>query len=330
MAEKKPEEGNQTEKEFFAIVETGRKGVEQMFASRPGQEIRDLAAPNVAGQYDTWAKRALVHVTSKEELKPVLQTKTGIWSIYQELAKAAQLGLQVGGQFPHGYLVPKGGKAVLMITATGYAFAAVHGPGAVLRHIPPLVEVYEKDSFRVDQAAGKYQHEFSPFTDRGKLVGYFMRLEYRDGRIEIPVISFEKVKKIADGYSTKSSPAWSKSAEEMYAKIAAKQLLKKPIREAEGIAMQLDADAPEEPEEPAAPPPRDVTQRVGSRLDRATEAMASSVEQEKIEVDYEVVEDEAEHGDSEPEPEDPPPAAAKAEGKQPVDAAKGKSELDIF
>jgi hypothetical protein len=51
----------------------------------------------------------------------------------------------------------------------------------------------------------------------------------------------------------------------MYDKIAAKQLLKKPVKEAEGLAMLLSLDDYEAPE--YTPPPRDISERVGERLD---------------------------------------------------------------
>lgn len=268
MAEK-----NQTEGEFFALVGTGRKGVESMLETM-GPEIAKIAAPNVGGNFDTWKARALVDVSNRDELREVLQTKPGIFSVYKALSKCATMGLQIGGQFPHAYLVPKEGKATLVVTAEGYAFAAVHGPGSVLRIVPALGKVYEKDTFRIDASAGTFEHQFEAFGDRGKIVGYYMRLEYNDGHVEIPIATRAEVVGISNAYSTKvfpsgkKAPAWSKSEEEMYDKIAAKRLLKKPAREAEGLAMLLSLDEYEEPE-PRQAPPRDVTERLGGRLDDA-------------------------------------------------------------
>lgn len=277
MAEKKQ---NQTEGEFFALVATGRKGVEDMLA-KMGGEIHSIAAKNVQQSFDTWTQRALVEISNRDELRPVLQSREGIFSVYKALAKASQIGIQIGGQFPQAYLVPYQGRASLIVTAEGYAFAAVHGPGAVLCSVPELVEVYDKDSVLIDKAAGTIRHTFDAFKDRGKLVGYYMRLEYRDGHVEAATITREEVEKIEAAYSSKNSPAFSKSAEAMHRKTAAKQLLKKPVREAEGLAMLLATD--EEPvDEAPVPPPRDVGERMTRRLDDAAARIVPSEEPEPV------------------------------------------------
>jgi hypothetical protein len=66
-------------------------------------------------------------------------------------------------------------------------------------------------------------------------------------------------------------PSFAKSPEEMDDKTAAKRLLRKPAREAEGLAMLLSLEGPEEEADPV-PPMRNVTERVGERLERTLEA----------------------------------------------------------
>lgn len=272
MADKK-------ESEFFAVVGTGRKGVESMLATM-GPEIAKVAAPNVGGNFDVWSTRALVEIANRDELKGVLQSREGIFSVYKALTKAATMGLQMGGQFAHAYLVPKEGKAVLVTTADGYSFASVHGPGAVLKSVPVLVKIYDDERVHIDQAAGKlvYPEGRSPFPS-GKLVGYAMELEYRDGHREVPTITRAKVEQISDKYSAKEfpggkkAPAWVKSPEEMYDKIAAKQLLKKPVRESEGLAMLLGVEEYE-------PPERDIDDRMAGRLDDAMRDVTPEPESE--------------------------------------------------
>lgn len=263
---------NQTEKEYFDIVTTGRRGVEDMFAVL-GSELRGIAAPTVAGGFDVWTQRALVEITSNDDLRPVIATKAGLFSVYRALAKCAQMDLQVGGQFPHAYLAPMGGKAVLVVSDTGYSFASAHGRGAVLQRDPLLVEVYEKDSFRVDQAAATVEHETTPFVDRGKIVGYYMVLEYMDGHREIATITHAEVCDVIEKYGNLNSPAYKKSRHAMERKTAAKQLLKRPMKMSEGLAMLYSLDeeipVPEAPEQPM----RNVTERTSDRLSRATEAL---------------------------------------------------------
>jgi len=269
---------NQTESEFFSVVGTGRKGVEEML-SKMGEEIKAIAAPNVNQGFDTWSKRALVEIANREELTPLLQSRQGIFSVYKCLAKAATMGLQIGGQTAHAYLVPFEGKATLVVTAEGFGFVAAHGPGAVLKNNPPLVEIYEKDDLRIDEHRGMLEHAFDPRQDRGKLCGWAMRLEYNDGHIEIPYVSVEDVQKIIENYSrtkdSKGKPmkAFAKSPEMMQRKTAIKRLLRKPAREAEGLAMLYSLE-PLNGEPPLqVAPPRDVTERVATRLDKAVDSM---------------------------------------------------------
>ncbi len=271
-AKTKPAQGNQTAEEFFAITTTGRKGVEDMLA-KMGGEIQSVGADNLkeSKAFETWKLRALVEVSTNQALIDghVLDNRPGLHSVYQALAKSANMGLQFGGHFPQAYLVPKAGKAVLIVSEEGLAFIATYGPGAVLRVKPELHEVYEKDRFSIDDAARTYQHEFAPFAERGKLVGYFTVLDYKDGRKQIPYILQAKVRQIQAAYSEQSGPALKKAPEQMDHKTAMKVFLRPVAREAEGLAMAYSL------EEDALPdlPMRDVTDRTTSRLAAATEAL---------------------------------------------------------
>jgi recombinational DNA repair protein RecT len=276
MAEKPK---NQTQAEYFAVETTGRRGVEEMLM-RMKDELTAVATPIVRKDFSTWMARALADISSRDELAPLIATRKGLYSIYRGLLKCVTMGLQIGGQFPHSYFMPKKGEGKLVITWEGYAFAAAYGPGAVLRYAPELMRVYDQDKIAIDQAQGVVaQHDINPFAPRGKLLGWYMRLEYIDGHVEIPFITSEKVDAINAAYSTKETseggkmPAWAKSPEEMRDKTAAKQLLKKPAKTAEGLAMALSADDPEEEPEPPAPPSPDIKKRVGPRLAGAADAL---------------------------------------------------------
>lgn len=260
MAEKQK---NQTPEEFFNVITTGRKGVEDMLRVM-GPEIQGVGADNLkeSSAFETWKMRALVEVSTNEALikENVLGTRPGLHSVYQALAKSANMGLQFGGHFPQAYLVPKAGKAVLIVSEEGLAFIGTYGPGAVLRVKPELHEVYEKDRFSIDDAERTYQHEYAPFAERGKLVGYFTVLEYKDGRKQIPYILQSKVRQIEDAYGGKENPAYNKAPEQMDRKTAMKALLRPVAKESEGLAMAYSLEENPEPEM------RDVTERVGERL----------------------------------------------------------------
>jgi recombinational DNA repair protein RecT len=312
-----PAKGNQTEGEYFPVLTRGRAGMLDMFAKQREELIR-VASPLVRQDFDTWTARALLDVMSRDELLPLTQTRKGLYSIYQALSECAVMGVQFGGHYPQAYLMPEGDTAELDITWEGMAFIAAHGPGAVLVKAPMLVRVFEKDTFRIDQGAGTVVHEYDPrFPDaRGKLTGWYMKLEYRDGSVEIPFVTHAKVQEINARYSKKETrsgktmPAWAKSPEEMEDKTAAKQLLKKPAKMSEGLAMALSSDrAPVEPETPSA----DVRDRVGARLGHASEALRESA----VPVEAALASKPA------PEPEPEKPTTTKTADK----AEDGKKEL---
>src|SRR5574344_35867 len=269
---------NQNTKELTV----GRSALDTMLTNNRG-ELMQIATPEICRNYDTWKMRAVAEISGRDELAPVLNTDEGRASLFKGLCKASTFGLQVGGNFPHCYFVPKSGKAVLVITADGYAFACVHGPGAVLKSVPEIKKVYEKDTFSVDASAGKVAHTFNPFGERGKLLGYYTELEYLDGHRECPFVTFDKVKHISEAYSTKMygdkpAPAWKKSEEDMFDKIAAKQLLKKPAKESEGLSMLIEnADTSEcEDTQPATQP--DVAERMAVKVEDATAKIKRSEE----------------------------------------------------
>jgi recombinational DNA repair protein RecT len=262
---------NQTAEEFFNVTTTGRRGVEDMLI-KMGPEIQAVGADNVkeSAAFETWKMRALVEVSTNEALQKynVLGTRPGLFSVYQALAKSANMGLQFGGHFPQAYLVPKEGKAVLIVSEEGLAFIATYGPGAVLKVKPELHEVFDTDRFAIDDAARTYKHEYAPFAkDRGPLVGYFTVLEYKDGRKQIPYILQAKVRQIEKAYGGEKNQAYEKALEQMDRKTAMKALLRPVAREAEGLAMAYSLEEDPEPEM------RNVTERTGERLKAATEAL---------------------------------------------------------
>jgi recombinational DNA repair protein RecT len=319
-------QGNQTEGEYFAVVETGRRGVENMM-EKMTDELKTIAAPTVADNLSVWQKRAVVWITGQKDLmERVCNSRAGLLSVYQGLARAATMGMQAGGNYPHFYLVPRDGKAVFVPTADGIGFAATYGPGGVLAHVPKLVKVYENDTLRISDADGDYTHTYDPRGDRGKLALYLMQLEYKDGRKVIEYVTARKVFEITEAYSTKTypggkqAPAWAKSAEEMLDKTAAKRLLKKAAAESEGLSMLLSS---EEEFSELAPESPDVAERMSGRLDRMMDSagpVPERPEPEPVDVSPGSARDES------PEYEEPIPETAEAE-EPPQDEG---GELDIF
>jgi recombinational DNA repair protein RecT len=262
---------NQTEAEFFSLVNVGRKGLEEMM-SKMESDIMHVAAKSVRDAGSTWTQRAIVWISNNDVIRDVISTKIGLFSVYKALSDAAIMGLQPGGIYPHFHIAKKEGKAVMVPSAEGLAFCATHGDGAVLQHEPEIIPVYDKDDFRIDMANKITLHNFEPFKDRGALVGWYAELDYINGRREIPFVTQAKVKDINEKYSMMKSstgnlmPAWAKSEFEMWKKTAAKYLLKKAVMEAKGLAMVASNYYDE-------PPIEDISSRTSDRLNNQAEKM---------------------------------------------------------
>lgn len=282
---------NQNEQEFFAVVATGRKGLEEMAGKMQG-ELMSIAAKSVREAGSTWMQRAVVSIANNDNLKEVLQTKAGLFSVYKSLAKAATMGLQIGGQFPHGHLTPYDGKVELIVSAEGYKHSAVHGPGAVLSDCV-FRRVYEGEQFSIDFAAGTVSHAYDGKADRGKLLGVYGIMTRTDGAVGVDYMTRIEALQIRDGHSKAFKAGkgpWKTDEDAMVEKTAAKKFLRKYAAEAEGLAMLFAQDTDDQ--DAYEPPPRDVSERMAGRLDKATTKMAASAEREQpIQAHAEVVED---------------------------------------
>lgn len=277
---------NQSETEFFAVVETGRKGVEQALEAMH-DELMAVAAAPIRSQSETWKARALAYVAGDAALKDVLSHRRGVWSVYQGLAKMAQMGLQPGGHFPHAYLVPysprKGAPKIAqpVYTAEGYKFAVLHGPQPVAREITHAA-VRDGDEISINQATGEVSHSINPIGDRGKVLGVWVRIVPVTGGPQVKwysrkeLIAVRDTRSLSWKFNQQSSP-WSTDEEAMMVKTAVKKALKPFAAEAEGLAMMYAEDAAARPaaDEDAdyTPPPRNVTDRAESVLDAAIDSV---------------------------------------------------------
>lgn len=248
------------------------------------EKILSVAIPSIQKNSEIWLQRSIVEVSQNKDIADYVASSPGAATQFiNKLAKAAQVGLQIGGTKPHCYFIKvpvrdKQGNTIghtirMDITKDGYSHAAVYGPGSVLAHIPEFISVHEKEikegKFRINQAEGTVYHDYNPFDpDRGKVVGWYCILTYKNGRIEIPHITVDKVEKIQKNYGNLDSQAYKKSKEEMDYKTVAKQLLKKPFAESEGLALQIDAlDVDGIDDTP--PETKDITDRAETRIDDA-------------------------------------------------------------
>jgi len=227
-------------------------------------EIMAVAAPSVKAD-GNWITRAKLELLAKPDVAALMTTKKGVETALVAIIRAATVGINFGGTRPQAYFVPTQGGVRLDVSQHGYAAAAVNGPGAVLSQIPELIVVHQNDGLRIDQGTGRVifpEGGIDPFADRGKLVGWVMRLDFKDGRqSEVRYIDYAKVRQIGDTHGQLESPAYKKDRDQQDEKIAVKQLLKRVFAEAEGRS-QMSMEALMDEPEPV------VVKDRGSRLER--------------------------------------------------------------
>jgi len=266
---------NQTPEEEQAIVATGRKGLERAVQAMQS-DIMAVAAPDIIKAGNAWIQRAIISIAGNDNLKSVLQTKPGILSVIKGIQKAATMGLQIGGQFPHCHIVGYSDKAELIISAQGYKHAAIHGQGATLQDIE-VSRIYEGDQVNIDKGSGTVKHTIDPMKDRGKLVGVYGIITLLSGAKRVEYMAKADALRIRDahsaGYKSGRPSPWKTDEDSMIEKTAVKSFLRPYAAEAEGLAMLYTSE--DDPEE-YTPPPRDVSDRMAGVLDRKTEKVATA------------------------------------------------------
>jgi len=237
-------------------------------------KIMEVAAPNVKAD-EAWLMRTKMELLGSEAAN-LLTTQKGVETAIKSIVKAATNGISFGALKPQAYFVPRDGAIGLDVSRHGRAAVAVYGPGAVLSVIPELIEVFQNDGTRMDQSTGEIifpKGGIDPFGERGQLVGWMMRMEYKDGRQpRVMHVSVKDVTWILEHYGIKGNPARTKSPKEMMEKTAVKKLLDDAYAEATGRAQKAVDDLDDDPE-PAPIINRDPASRMGDRLDRAAGGM---------------------------------------------------------
>lgn len=244
--------------------------------AKKSQEVMMVAAQSIR-EDSAWFTRAKLELITGP-CAPLMTTAKGMTSFVKAMTDAGQVGLSFGGPKPQAYFVPKGGEVKMIPTAQGLLHATVYGIGGVLARVPELITVHEGDTIRVDPAAGMIEYNaagYDPFApDRGKVKGWVMKLEFKDGRHPvIRHIDAAKVREIESKYSQTDGPALKKSPDEMHEKTAVKWLLRDVFAESAGLAkMILEGD---EAELAPSPPPveRDMTTRTSRAVDVAVKRL---------------------------------------------------------
>jgi recombinational DNA repair protein RecT len=238
---------------------------------------------------DMYFKRSLINILENKDLAQMSQTKDGAGKIIQCLAKALQMGLQIGGVIPQAYVVAMytkdGMKPTLIPTIDGYRFVALSDPPILKDFF--ISAVYEKEvdkGFRIDMPNGKVEGHFVYMgVDRGKLIGVYAILTHLNGTTTAGWMPRQDIDNVRNNHSPSYKAfkagkmpsdkcAWETDYDMMAIKTAGKRFLEPYVALKEGLQMVLNTDDEEISNGNGEPDNRNIQQRVGSKLDSIIEA----------------------------------------------------------
>jgi phage RecT family recombinase len=177
--------------------------------------------------------------------------------VYREVSKAAALGLLLDPQLGEAYIVPvwnaKGGRQEPQLRV---GYRGIIKLGRQSGEISSIYahEVHENDEIECDLGVDKrLVHKPLLFGDRGRVVGYYAVVKFKDGETDFEPMTLAQIHAIrdkSDGWRAfqagkiKSTP-WSTDEGEMAKKTVIKRLCKRiPQSPDLATALNLDNDAP--------------------------------------------------------------------------------------
>jgi recombination protein RecT len=227
-------------------------------AQQPRQDRTSQALVAVTREIDN--RMAIVEVSaaagvSAERLKMValtVFTRTPALlecepvSIARALVESAQLGLEPTGLLGGAYLVPRGGKATLLVGYKGLVMLAMRSQ--LVQRVEARV-VREKDELEYAYGLDPYlRHVPSQAADPGPYTGAYAVIFYRDGSRQFDYMSAAEIEVIRKRSSSGSSGPWVTDTAEMYKKTPLRRLMKLAPLTIE-VAQKLDELDPEVPED---------------------------------------------------------------------------------
>jgi recombination protein RecT len=169
-------------------------------------------------------------------------------SLARSLVEAAQLGLEPTGLLGGAYLVPRGGKATLMIGYKGLVILAMRSK--LVQRVEARV-VRDKDAFDYEYGLDQQlYHHPSRELDPGSLAYAYAVIVYRDGERQFDVMSAAEIEQVRKRSSAGQSGPWVTDYFEMAKKTVLRRLLKLAPLTID-VAGKLDELDPESGEAPA-------------------------------------------------------------------------------
>ena len=202
-------------------------------------------------------------------------------AVFNEVSKAAALGLYLDPQLGEAYLITgggwAGGPALTPQLRLGYrGLSKLARQSGDLKGTPYAHEVYDADVFEAVLGTDKKLAHKPDFTkDRGKVILYYAAVKFEDGETDFEIMSIPQIHRIrdrSDGWRAfkagkiKSTP-WSTDEEEMAKKTVLRRLLKR-LPQSPEIADALGIDDADFREPIESAPRQSIGQRLGGPVAR--------------------------------------------------------------
>lgn len=143
-------------------------------------------------------------------------------SAQNAIINVAAIGISLNPAMKHAYLVPRKGSVCLDISYMGLLHLAMES-GSILWG--QAVIVHEKDEFKLNGLGNLPEHNYSPFGDRGSIIGAYCTVKTSQGDYLTECMSIDDIYSIrnrSESYKRGSGP-WVTDAGEMIKKTVVKR-----------------------------------------------------------------------------------------------------------
>jgi len=164
-------------------------------------------------------------------------------SIFMATVSAIRVGIEPNSPLAEGYLIPYRNKGV----AEAQFQISYRGLINLARRTGDVAVIYandirEKDEFVLELGLErKLIHRPKLFTERGKAIGYYAVVQFKDGASDFEVMTSEEIEKVRKSSRASNSGPWIEWYEEMAKKTVIRRLLKRcPMSIELATAVQID------------------------------------------------------------------------------------------
>ena len=145
-----------------------------------------------------------------------------IASLQNAIINVASIGISLNPANKHAYLVPRDGKICLDISYMGLLHLAM-STGSIMWGQCKLV--YSNDQYQNQGLDKSPMHSYSPFGDRGSVIGGYCTVKTPEGDYLTEEMSLDEIKKIEQSSKAKNGP-WKTHWNEMARKTVVKRASK--------------------------------------------------------------------------------------------------------